>query len=187
MFALSCRWSAWRGSVLVPWYGLRYPLLGRVMPSALPWHLRFDWSRTTDEHGWSTPLVESVTAEQYREGLMRAATEYVAVLANMTPGGGAARALADLLALCRDHGIPVRLVLMPESEGFRAFYPPGATERLYAFLHRLCVEYGCDLTDARAWLPDAAFTDGHHMMRPGADAFSDRLSREAIVPLLRGR
>jgi hypothetical protein len=179
--------AKWRESVAVPWYGLRFPLLGRVFPSGQPWHLRFDWSRTTDPHGWSTPAVESVGREAYRAGLDRAAAEYRAILHDMHPGGGAGRALADLLALCRGHGIPVRLVLMPEASGFRELYPPWTTQRLYAFLNGLCAEHGCGLIDARGWVPDAAFSDGHHLLRSGAEVFSDRLAREAIVPLFRER
>ncbi|HJZ59511.1 MAG TPA: hypothetical protein VKE74_31495 [Gemmataceae bacterium] len=175
----------WRESVLVPWYALRFPLLGRFSPSALPWHLRFDWSRTTDPHGWSTPLVDSVTEAEYQAGLERATAEYGAILADLHPTGGSARALEDLLALCREQGVPVRLVLMPESAGFRALYPPSSTARLYAFLHRLCAEHGCELVDARDWLPDGCFTDGHHQLRPGAEAFSDRLLREAVLPFFR--
>jgi hypothetical protein len=174
--------ARWRESVLVPCYGLRFPLLGRAFPSGQPWHLRFDWSRTTDPHGWSTPMVDSVSREQYEAGLARAAAEYRAVLHDLRPGGGAARALVDLLALCCEQEIPTRLVLMPESAGFRELYPPWTTERLYAFLNGLCGKHGSRLIDARGWVPDAAFTDGHHLLRPGAEAFSDRLTREAIVP-----
>lgn len=179
--------AEWRETVIVPWYALRYPLVGRVFPSALSWQRRFDWSRTTDEYGWSTPMVETVTPKEYEAGLERAAGEYRDILADMHPGGGAARALAELLDLCREQRVPVRLVLMPESSGFRALYPPATTARLYAFLGRLCAEHGCTLIDARAWLPDAAFTDGHHQLRSGAEAFSDRLTREAILPMLRDR
>src|SRR5690606_2380411 len=68
--------ARWRGTVLTPWYAMRFPILGRLSPSALPWHLRFDWSRTKDPTGWSTPIVSSVTPEQYAAGLARAAGEY---------------------------------------------------------------------------------------------------------------
>jgi len=175
--------AKWRASVVTPWHALRFPLLGRLTPSALPWHLRYDWSRTADPAGWSTPIVDSVTPELYAAGLKRAAGEYRDILHDLQPTGGGARALADLLALCRAERLPVRLVLMPESEGFRAIYPPRTTERVNAFLAGLCAEYGCGLTDARAWLPDAAFTDGHHQLRSGAEAFSDRLVREVLSPI----
>ena len=35
--------------------------MGRIMPSALPWHLRFDWSRGCDEYGWGAPFHDTVT------------------------------------------------------------------------------------------------------------------------------
>ena len=175
----------WREAAVAPWYGLRFPLLGRVAPSALPWHLRFNWSRTEDPLGWTTPPLDFVTAEQYAEGLARAKGEYAAILADLRPAGGGARALADLLALCRAEGVAVRLVLMPEAAGFRAFYPPAAVDRLDRFLRGLSAEYGVGLVDARGWLPDGAFTDGHHLLRVGAEAFSDQLADEAVVPFFR--
>jgi hypothetical protein len=179
--------TQWRDSVVYPWYALRFPILGRVSPSALPWHLRYDWSRTPDDTGWSTPIVDEVSPTQYAEGLARAGGEYRGILSDMHPTGGGARALADLLAVCRETRIPVKLVLMPESAGFRAFYPPATTERLHRFLGELSAEYRCEVVDARDWLPDAAFTDGHHMLRPGAEAFSDRLLRDVIRPFFRTR
>lgn len=179
--------ATWLRSVLLPWHQLRFPLLGRLAPSALPWHLRFDWSRTPDELGWSTPPMPTVTPAEYAAGLDRAAGEYRAILHDLRPTGGGARALADLLALCRAEGIPARLVLMPESVGFRALTPPAADGRLDAVLQQLTMQYGCSLIDARDWLPDAAFTDGHHMLRPGAEAFSDRLTDAVVRPSFGGR
>jgi hypothetical protein len=179
--------ESWVRSVVTPWHALRFPIMGRLNPSSLPWHLRYDWSRTEDPAGWTTPFVTEVTPEAAEAGLKRAAGEYETILADTHPTGGAARALADLLALCREKNIAVRMVLMPESEGFRALYMPATTERLYAFLAKLEAEHGAPLIDARGWLPASAFTDGHHMLRPGAEAFSDRLVREAILPYFRGR
>lgn len=177
----------WRQSVLVPWHTLRFPLLGRVTPSALPWHLRFDWSRTGDEFGWGAPPIPVVTPEEYAAGLKRAAGEYRDVLDDFHPTGGGAKALADLLALCRDQNLPVKLVLMPEAVGFRALYRPVVTERLYRFLNGLCAAYHCQLVDAREWLPDSAFSDGHHLLKPGSEAFSGRLLQDVILPYFRNR
>lgn len=179
--------AAWARSVVVPWHALRFPLLGRVSPSALPWHLRHDASRTEDPAGWTTPMVPEVTPELAAAGFKRAASEYRDILADLRPTGGAARALAELLALCRERKVAVRLVLMPESADFRALYPPATTERLYTLLRKLEADHAAPLIDARDWLPTAAFTDGHHMLRPGAEAFSERLARDAIVPFFRER
>ena len=177
----------WRESVLLPWSALRFPLMGRVFPSAIPWHLRFDWSRSSDEFGWGAPIFPTVTPKEYAAGLSRASGEYRDILCDLHPDGGGARALADLLALCREHKIPVRLVLMPEAVGFRAMYSPVVLERLHRFLGGLCTEYQCDLIDAREWLPDTAFTDGHHLLKSGSEALSDRLLQETILPFFRAR
>ena len=78
----------------------------------------------------------------------------------------------------------MRLVLMPEASGFRAMYSPEVLQRVHGFLNGLCMKYDCTLTDAREWLPDSGFSDGHHMLKSGAEAFSDRLNREVIEPLI---
>src|SRR5205807_8790975 len=135
-----------------------------------PWQLRFDWSRGCDEFGWGAPFNDTVTPEEYAKGLFRAQGEYRDILADLAPKGGGARALADLMALCRQQKIAVRLVLMPEAGGFRSMYRPIVLDRLRSFLLQLCRDFGSELHNAREWLPDSAFSDGHHMLRPGAEA-----------------
>jgi hypothetical protein len=49
---------------------------------------------------------------------------------------------------------------------------PGFSDRLRAALPSGPI-------DARDWLPEAAFNDGHHTLVAGAEAFTDRLLREA--------
>jgi hypothetical protein len=175
--------SHWRSSVLVPWSALRFPIFSRLSPSALPWHLRYDWGRNVDPRGWGTPPEDSVTPEQYQRGFAHASAEYRDILASFHPGGGGVRALADIVKLCGERSIPLRLVLMPESTDFRALYPPAAREELDAALRDL----GAECIDAREWVPTSGFTDGHHLLRGGAAAFSDRLTREAIAPQLRAK
>jgi hypothetical protein len=53
--------------------------------------------------------------------------------------------------------------------------------RLKAFVATLDAE----VIDAREWLPDEQFRDSHHMFTAGAEAFTDRLTRDVIVPHLR--
>ena len=45
-------------------------------------------------------------------------------------------------------------------------------------------EFACPLIDAREWLPDGLIGDGHHLTGSGADAFTERLSRDALAPWL---
>jgi hypothetical protein len=179
--------SLWWRSVLLPWYTLRFPLLGRVVPSWLPPQLAatMQWGRGCDECGWGRIHRQDLTADERRQTLAQARAEYAPILADLSPGGPAAAALRELIGLCRDRGVPVRLVLMPEGSEFRGWYPPGALARLDAFLAELRTEFAVPVTDARAWLPDESFGDSHHVLIAGAEAFTDRLTREAIAPALR--
>ena len=171
----------WRESVLVPAYALRFQVLSRVSPSWLPWPLRFDWSRGADECGWGK-LVDQAPAEADRaKRFAQTRAEYADTLAGFAPGGPAADALRELVADCRAAGVPVRLVLLPESGEFRSLYGPGANDRLREVL----AGCGGPVTDARDWLPDEAFNDGHHMLVRGAERFTDRLLREVVEPALK--
>ncbi|MCZ2342270.1 MAG: DUF1574 domain-containing protein [Bacteroidales bacterium] len=171
-------------SVLLPAYTLRFQLLTRVIPSWLPWQVRFDWSRGADECGWGTTQTQFVDPTLRAIGTQRAHNEYAPILANFRPGGPAVGALRELLGTCREQGIPVRLVLMPEGTEFRSWYPPERLATLKTFLGSIATEYGVSWIDAQNWLPDEAFYDSHHMLAVGADAFTDRLIRDFVVPLL---
>jgi hypothetical protein len=176
----------WWKSVLVPGYTLRFQVMSRLAPSWIPWQLRFDWSRGADECGWGTTVTQSIAADDLAKGVARARAEYAPVLADLHPGGPSARALEELLTVCRQRGVPVRLVLMPEGSVFRTYYGPGVNDRLTAFLADLTDRAGLPpVTDARGWLPDDAFYDSHHMFAAGAEAFTDRLTREVIAPALK--
>ncbi len=174
-----------RTVAVAPWYGLRFQLMGRISPTTLPFHLRHDWGRGADPNGWNPVFVEEVDDEQYAFGLARAGREYLGILSNMKLGDAPVRAVRDLLALCRERGIPVVLVRMPEASGFRAFYPRPVSARIERFLNELAAESGCRVADCREWMPDRAFVDGHHLLRSGASAFTERLTREVIEPALR--
>jgi hypothetical protein len=174
-----------RKAVVAPWYGLRFQVLGRLFPTALPYHLRYDWSRGPDQNGWNPMLVEEVDDAQRAAGFSRAKLEYRDILAGLKLGAGPTRALRDLLELCRERGIPVVLVRMPEGSGFRALYPRGVAARVERFLGELAGEFRCRVADCREWMPDDAFADGHHLLRGPAGAFTERLTREVIEPALR--
>lgn len=175
--------SEWQSTVYLPVYALRFELLCRVVPGWLPWQLRFDWSRSTDECGWGKMEHQSIPADQYARGLARAKLEYAPILSNWKPGGGACSALTELLQLCKENDIPVTLVLMPEAEAFRSWYPTETNRQLTEYLQRLPVP----LVDGRTWLKDDAFTDGHHMLAQGATDFTMRLNTEAIRPQFIGQ
>lgn len=163
----------WRQSVYAPWYSLRCQVVGRVAPSWLPWNHRYDWGRKSDPHGWATPPRTSVTAEERAEHVAKAGAEYGATLARLNPHGRPLQAVQEIVDTCRERGVPVTLVLMPEATTFRAMYPTGLDERVEAGLKTL----GLPLIDARTWLADDDFYDGHHPFTHGAEKFTDELAK----------
>jgi hypothetical protein len=177
--------STRREVAIAPWYGLRFQILGRLMPYWLPHHLRYDWSRGPDPNGWGPIALNGVSEEQRATALNNARQEYQEILAHMKLGNGPMRALREMLDLCRKENVRVTLILMPEGTGIRSLYPPRVDAEIDRFLSELATEYGCGICDARTWLADDAFFDGHHMLRPGAAQFTERLTREVIEPALR--
>ncbi len=97
------------------------------------------------------------------------------------------RAVRDLAELCRRERIALVFVLTPEASLFRGWYPAQALRQIAEYCKVLHREYGVPIADARTWLDDADFTDGHHTLRRGAEAFTLRLGRELLQPLIEGR
>ena len=178
--------SAWRESVYAPLSALRFQIVSRYFPSWIPWHLRWDWSRSTDAHGWATPPRQVATAEERRERTANAEAEYRGTLAHMTPDGRPLLALEELLELSRAHGIRTRIVVMPEAPSFQKLYPPGLADRIAALLERTAGAHGSNLIDARHWLTEDDSYDGHHLFRHGAERFTRRLTDEVIRPNFSG-
>jgi hypothetical protein len=137
-----------------------------------------------DPHGWQPYFVDGVTAEQRRTFSEVARAQYSESLGPFQPGAQPLRALDDLVALCRREGIALAFVLMPESSTFRALYPEGMVAGLERHLKGCKDAEGMPLVDARAWVDDSGFWDGHHALPTGARAFTDRLSDEVLQPLL---
>jgi hypothetical protein len=173
----------WRAADLTPWYGMRFPLVGRLAKTWLPWGVRFCCSRDADATGWLKPMYETVTADMYRTGVRRARLEYFDLLQSLKMDTPAFRALEETLTICRQNDVPAAVVLMPEGTDFRSWYPPPVEAELYACLDDLSRRTGVLVIDARRWLADGAFSDSHHMIPAGAMEFSERLAR-AVQPLV---
>jgi hypothetical protein len=147
-----------------------------ILVRSFPWLIdRPRWHSLVvngDSRGWNGTIFQSRTAEQRLGDMNRTRQEHRPSLAELEIEGGAAEALRDLLSRFRDR--PVRLILLPESTEFRTFYGPGANDRLMAYLGTLAAP----LIDARDWVPDDQFKDGHHLLPSGAVTFTTRLLAE---------
>jgi hypothetical protein len=178
-------YEAWLPAQLAPVFASRAAILSRLGPS---WAPKFDPERrleNLDPDGWWSPRATVSDADRAR------LTEhyhkvYAPRLARFAIRPTPDRALRDLLATCRREGIRAAVVVLPEGDGFRALYPPEALRRVDAYLDRLAAEERVPVVDARNWVGDEGFSDGHHLLPAGATAFTERLAREALAPLLHG-
>jgi hypothetical protein len=176
-------YAEWFAERAVPCYTSRYPILSRYLPAFVPWAHResLAWENT-DGWGWldMPPLVSEESARRVREDVLRQHRE---VLADYHVAEAAERAARAALSRCAAEGIRAALVLMPEDSAVRACYPPAAEAELQGYLGRLRADFGVPVFDARGWCPDDGFRDGHHLLEPGADIFTERFGREVLPAL----
>lgn len=179
-------WAYFLRDRLGLWYRYRSSLLACQAPAWLSSPARWG-ERWWDLRGgeW-LEISEDVTAPERLRETADARRRYFHKLQQFAIAADADRALHALLDLCREQGIGVVLFLMPEASEFRSWYPPPARARLAAYLAALQREYGTPVIDARHWIPDRDFWDSHHLLRPGAAAFTQRFGAEVIRPLLPG-
>jgi hypothetical protein len=162
---------------------------GRVLPCArhaaeLRDGLRIDLPVTgrpressRDRYGWISPPGPS---QPKRDALTRAAfEEYRPALEQPKLARGPLQAFGDLLALCRREHLATVIFVPPESRLFRTCNPSAAATQMDV-LRDLAQEWNVPLVDARAWIEDAGFFDGHHLHTQGALQFTERFGREVL-------
>ena len=172
----------WLEARLAPWYAHRAPLnnwlQAQLSPHARPRQAPWPHDR------WGCRLPEALTASE-RTRRYQLTREYVSSLAHFRMGKGPARAMRDLLETCRRERIPVVLVLTPESTEFRSWYSPQCLAATLGLLEELRAAFGVEVVDARDWVPDEDFQDGHHLDERGARVFTTRLIAEVQRVLAR--
>ncbi|OWK42970.1 hypothetical protein [Fimbriiglobus ruber] len=166
-------WRGWTTAV----YAYRSSFLNRYAPVLLLSPFGFAVEVTGDEFGYLRGL--DLPPATRAKALERTRTQYAPVFPDYHVGGPGPAALRDVLALCRERGIRAALLVTPESTELRSWYGAAANDEFAAFARSLADEADVPLFDARGWVPDDGFADGHHMTTPGAAAFTDRLAREA--------
>jgi len=99
-------------------------------------------------------------------------------LQHMTVRPSADRAFRDTIREATDHGIRVVLLRSPEGPLFRSWYSPEAQARFDEYIARVSREHGVPVLDARLWLDEEDFYDSHHALKPGAEKFTLRFTKE---------
>ena len=133
-----------------------------------------------DDFGWQ--LVPAPIDAERRRALTRlAAAQYDGALARFVPGTMQREALEELLLRCRQESIPAVLVLLPIGSSFEQLYGPPSESALQSLLADVRRKHAVPVIDARRWIKDELFSDGHHLLPEGAVAFTDRLARETSL------
>lgn len=180
----SLSWEVLQGH-LAPWFAHRFILLSRYAPSWVAWTSRRDdgW-RGLDRHGWLARKRREVTAADRRRAAEQTRLYFQPLCTSLEIADISDKALAELLALCRREGIRPALLVMPEGKEFQGLYPPEVRSRVDAYLAQVQREQQIPVFDTRDWMADDDFIDGFHLLPAGAAAFTLRLGREVLRPLL---
>jgi len=96
---------------------------------------------------------------------------------------GVLQAFRDVVHLCLDEHIAVVFIAPPEGSAFRSYAPAVAQSQMES-VRSLARELAVPLIDARNWVDDDGFWDGHHATERGATQYTERFARDALVPSL---
>lgn len=146
-----------------------------------PWAASGDGMRLMDGHGWHPRFLRADPPKQ-RIDKDRSLARYEPYCRHFHRAERPSQALTDLLTACRAEAIPVELVLMPEDATFRALPSAEVRTGTEQFIEELSRTWKVPVIDARAWVADEDFWDGHHMLPAGATAFSQRLTDVVLRP-----
>jgi hypothetical protein len=181
---LYCQW--WQAA-LCPWHSHRLKIFNCLWPLPRS-HAQYEGLAGLDD-SCSHDVTPAQIRQKLEPGRVQVALEYARKeysekLATFRLGGPNCEALCELLALCRQLNIPTALVLMPEGDLFRSWYPPTAWNAIQNYLDEISRIYRTPVINCRNWIPAEDFGDSHHLQLKGADEFTRRLGQEAILPLL---
>lgn len=136
--------------------------------------------------GGSTPLKAEATAENVQRCTDAVRSQYYPGLQDFQISDVADQSLRELIELCRGEQVDLVLVLTPESSEFRGWYPEKTQKTIQDYCEGLRRRCDVRVIDARSWLPDEDFLDAHHALPRGAEAFTLRLGRDVLQPLIHG-
>jgi hypothetical protein len=184
----SVKLQDWLQARLEPWYLFRshfQPWLLEGLFAGAPFRAQIV------HDAWGHQIPSGFNAQQRTERLLLTGHYYAPSLRDLHLGEGPCRALRDLLGLCSRERIPVALVVTPESAVFRSWYRAQTLAPALRLLEELHQSFGVQIINAREWLAENDFHDGHHVTLSGAEAFTTRLLDElhntSLAPLTTAR
>jgi hypothetical protein len=167
--------------LVAPLFEYRFLILDRYFPFLLMNNSRLNGGHESDDYGFAR-LQDRVSPESKGHFLGLARGQYAYYFDRFRPNGIGVTAIRDTLDRCQAEGFQAGLVLMPDSIEWLNWYDPDGLKEVDTLMARLASEYGVPVFDARTWVPDDLSVDGHHLTGPGADALTERLTREALAP-----
>jgi hypothetical protein len=174
----------WVAAQWLPWYSHRNELQRALVAEWLPRTRRPVWA-CTDRHGWEGSLSDfSGYGRLSLEEQIKATKHHLDVMVNLRIDDAVFRAYRALVELCRDEGIEVKVVRMPEPFHLRARQPYALEARVETFYADLIRDTEVEVVDGRTWVADVEFLDGFHLLPRGSDSFSLALERRCLQPFL---
>ncbi|HEX3150581.1 MAG TPA: hypothetical protein VHR66_21065 [Gemmataceae bacterium] len=171
---------------LNPWFGFRFQLLGIFKPSWLPPNVVRHETRLPADLGWQRPFALAQIPQQFAAAIKQNRKLLFEPMQHARFDNAPAQALRDLIRSAHEHDTTVAVWVTPEASPIRAWYPPHVDIELAAFLNELR-STGAIVADGRTWLPDEAFSDGHHPVRAWSDEYSRKVTRAVVVPAVRSK
>jgi hypothetical protein len=177
--------TEWREATYNPWFGLRFQLVGLVRPKWLPPGAVRPERLAAEHRGWRVPFfIGPVPRDHYLAAVQQNRSLFEGPTRSVRADTSPARALRDLVRECREDGAKVAVWVTPEASDVRAWYSPESDRALRTLMAELQAD-GVVAVDGREWLPDEAFSDGHHAVRSWADAYTRHVVEQALLPALR--
>jgi hypothetical protein len=164
-------------------YTHRAELVRRCLPDWLGDDRRHEADRLDQitASGWQPLAARPHNAQERRRMNAWSAGLYAGAWREFTVSEFPRRAIDEMLDLCRQQGIDVALVLLPEGDEFRSHYSAAAWARLGDYLAETSRARGVPVFDCGDWCSEDLVCDGQHLLPEGAAAFSARLESDLLA------
>jgi hypothetical protein len=176
--------AEYREANLNPWFGFRFQMLGVLKPRWLPPGVVRHEDRAPADLGWQQPHFIAQIPDHFAAAIEQNRPLLFQPMQKAVFDGPPANALRELVRSAHEHGTMVAVWVTPEGSPIRAWYPPHVNAGLAAYLDELR-STGVIAEDGRSWLPDEAFSDGHHAVRTWSDEYTRTVTREVVIPAVR--